>query len=770
MLTPRPIRGAVLLGLSTFTVALLCGCGPSGSTPPPPDSDVDGVSAIFDCDDSNPSITGMQTYFVDMDEDGVGGSITEGLCAMTAPSAYSVMSGDCDDTDPRIQAEITYWVDGDQDGVGGTQGASLCESVAPAGFSDDTGDCDDGDATLTDGVAYYVDADLDGYGAGVPTVICSNMIPAGMVTNSDDPDDQDPDAVPEDFDGDGYANSNDCAPTDASAYVLNSYYEDVDGDGLGSGEVEICGPLPVPELPGYVSNDLDDCPRTFNRGRDFDDDDLDDVCDAEIHLRRSRTLTEDVEFPATLERGAVPIDYRFGDDGRPIEVRFRGADLELEDCVSVTIAGGSSLVFETLDSADYAALEMGSPRGHSSNCETSIRGENASDSSRLNRVEFQAARILAGSRARFRALNQVIFGSKTIPNASNQSVEHGSDILLQRGFFDLWRDDEFPTFTGFSRAEAAVLVDDQYLDLTDIRFVGHDEYPLECVDRDYRLLEGTSVRGARDSRTTCQTAINLSYFSGNGREGPLLSTIHGYESDLGPPDVFDDRSDSGFIGNTGTDTFYVRRMTIASESDQADSTTFNDVDVLPYTYRDPQHAGDGSPDDLIAEDVEIRIGSVSGSGPNVFLTRTKISDVPIVVIGESVLDVDDSELGPILIKTDEGPSGPGPSVFIQKTDLDFRGSAFLQLVRTPGAPGGDATAGIVFDNFGPRLPGYLEIEDSDFQLNRSIDDAILVLSSQDPEDFISIDDQSLPRRTDFEDLIRVQQNDCCSITPYFGLK
>ncbi len=54
------------------------------------DSDADGVDASLDCNDHDPSVSGISTYFRDADGDGMGDAFTsEEICAATAPQGYA---------------------------------------------------------------------------------------------------------------------------------------------------------------------------------------------------------------------------------------------------------------------------------------------------------------------------------------------------------------------------------------------------------------------------------------------------------------------------------------------------------------------------------------------------------------------------------------------------------------------------------------------------------------------------------------------------------
>ncbi|MFA6028182.1 MAG: integrin alpha [Patescibacteria group bacterium] len=130
------------------------------------------------------------------------------------------------------------YLDTDGDGVGGTDGLL------------DGTDCNDDDNTISANQTYYTDYDNDGYGSSVSSVsLCSNTIPAGYVTNNTDTNDND-------HDNDNSETDTDCNDDDATVSNNQTYYQDLDGDGLGNALVttSVCS-LTVPA--GYVTNSTD---------------------------------------------------------------------------------------------------------------------------------------------------------------------------------------------------------------------------------------------------------------------------------------------------------------------------------------------------------------------------------------------------------------------------------------------------------------------------------------------------------------------------------
>ncbi|MFN5370558.1 MAG: M4 family metallopeptidase, partial [Bacteroidia bacterium] len=156
------------------------------------------------------TISSPTTYYVDADNDGIGSSQTESICASSAPAGYSTSTGDCNDNDGSITAPVVYYVDADNDGVGSSQTESICASSAPAGYSTSTGDCDDTNDAVNSNASeicgnniddncngqtdedcivytFYADADMDGFGdASIFVNLSVNVAPQGYVSAAGD--------------------------------------------------------------------------------------------------------------------------------------------------------------------------------------------------------------------------------------------------------------------------------------------------------------------------------------------------------------------------------------------------------------------------------------------------------------------------------------------------------------------------------------------------------------------------------------------------------
>jgi hypothetical protein len=150
-------------------------------------ADCDGVPAAFtdvppialDCDDNNPDATVEATWYGDCDDDGVAGDVQLTSCGEPAlppcvddgvwfdapPPAV-----DCDDDDPTVTAVVSWYADCDEDGVAADVTEDACgEPALPPCGSDGawrdapppTFDCDDTDAAAIAVTTWYVDCDFD---------------------------------------------------------------------------------------------------------------------------------------------------------------------------------------------------------------------------------------------------------------------------------------------------------------------------------------------------------------------------------------------------------------------------------------------------------------------------------------------------------------------------------------------------------------------------------------------------------------------------------
>lgn len=123
------------------------------------DYDNDGSQVGSDCDDEDNTVSTNQTYYRDVDGDGVGAT-SGSFCSSTAPSGYVATSGDCNDSNSAISSRRTYYADDDGDGAGDSGSTTLsCTTTAPSGYVSNTNDPDD---TRAYEIADGIDNDADG--------------------------------------------------------------------------------------------------------------------------------------------------------------------------------------------------------------------------------------------------------------------------------------------------------------------------------------------------------------------------------------------------------------------------------------------------------------------------------------------------------------------------------------------------------------------------------------------------------------------------------
>ncbi|MBX7053142.1 MAG: T9SS type A sorting domain-containing protein, partial [Flavobacteriales bacterium] len=274
---------------------------------------IGGVTTPGDCDDSNEEINPDATeicndtddncdelvdegleyadYYSDDDGDGYGDVLVGSFCA--APLNTSTTAGDCDDNNANINpgsvefcnevddncdeaidndvSYFDYYSDLDGDGYGADYLGNFC--LPPADAVINSTDCDDTDAgvhpnapefcdnadnncngSIDEGLitfTYYADNDGDAVGGDLLGDFCSP--PANSSLISGDCNDSDENVYPG---ADEVCNSEDDNCNEAvDEGVLNSYYEDADGDNYGDigGLVLACS-----NPTGYVDNS-DDC-------------------------------------------------------------------------------------------------------------------------------------------------------------------------------------------------------------------------------------------------------------------------------------------------------------------------------------------------------------------------------------------------------------------------------------------------------------------------------------------------------------------------------
>ena len=277
-----------------------------------------------------------QRFFLDVDGDSFG-SNDNFIDSCEAPEGYVSISGDCDDTesfahpsafeicdaidnncDGNIDetgaiGSLNFYEDYDGDGFG-NDSVSIQSCTVPTGYTETAGDCDDTNAQVfpsapeqcnqidddcngsideagaIDASTWNIDYDGDGFGSTAYTLEAC-LQPIGYVASSSDCNDTDglifPGAqeicnqIDDDCDGsiDNQATAN-----------LYTFYEDSDGDGYGTTQIQEACTLPsgYAELSGDCDdNNIDVSPASIEQCNQIDDDcdgviDESDASDAQM--------------------------------------------------------------------------------------------------------------------------------------------------------------------------------------------------------------------------------------------------------------------------------------------------------------------------------------------------------------------------------------------------------------------------------------------------------------------------------------------------------
>ncbi|MFY2562039.1 hypothetical protein ACN469_30880 [Corallococcus terminator] len=210
----RTMRG-VWLALALALAGLQSGCT-DGLKTGNEDSDGDGVMDPVDCAPFNRAQWRMVSAFADVDGDGWGEGALKEVCGAdgSPPPGWALRPGDCAPTDRYRWREVSgLYPDLDSDGATGPGPVEACVGETLWGYREQAGspDCDDEDARVKEPRDAWPDLDGDGYGEGARVAVCAGKPPPPGL------------AVVE----------GDCAPSDATLAVSHAYlYRDADGDGV----------------------------------------------------------------------------------------------------------------------------------------------------------------------------------------------------------------------------------------------------------------------------------------------------------------------------------------------------------------------------------------------------------------------------------------------------------------------------------------------------------------------------------------------------------
>ncbi len=219
------------------------------------DMDGDGYYSYEDCDDANASINPnspevcdgldndcngfmddglpINTFWADIDGDGFGDSAsTLDTCFTTPPAGYADNAFDCNDQASAINP----------------MAAEICDAI--------DNDCD---GAVNNGLTFYTyfaDTDGDGFGDSSSTLdTCIVSPPSGFVSDATDCNDGNQDINPSSIEICDSIDNN-CDGQYNEGLTFYTYFQDFDQDGYGDSNSTIDTCITLPPL-GFVDNDLD---------------------------------------------------------------------------------------------------------------------------------------------------------------------------------------------------------------------------------------------------------------------------------------------------------------------------------------------------------------------------------------------------------------------------------------------------------------------------------------------------------------------------------
>jgi len=376
--------------------------------------------------------------------------------------------------------------------------------------------------------------------------------------------------IPDDLDGDGIANTDDCAPDDDQRYISQVYYDDSDGDNIGAGDpVNECVAMPLPVLDNLSLITGDSCPDNFNSGRDFDEDNIDDVCDLEIRVISDKVISgnDNIDFTGSFDGSRRIV---FGAQDKPVTVEFKDSSrLSLSNHALLYLEGGSKLIFNKSLHDETPVFSAGNDSGLDGRVRIIGVGEN-------NRIEFNGANLFLGLNVEFDGLETILVTTQQVFNpVENRNLIYASKILYFFGRFStsningiryVIRADEAPTIKNSSGKWALHIVN-QSFDVSPVRFLDNRGYPLKCSGDDLFIAENKDA-----IRSTSQTAI-YSRYEGNLFNGPLLAISYTNKS---PQTGFRYERNLDLV-DTGTNELHIESFSLQITDDIARLVTFENI-------------------------------------------------------------------------------------------------------------------------------------------------------------------------------------------------